>query len=338
MATIAHPQTITRPVVYEEHGIWSWITTVDHKRIGILYGVTAFILFLIGGIEALIIRTQLARPDQHVVSANTYNELFTMHGTTMIFLVIMPLSVALFNLIMPIQIGARDVAFPRLNAFSYWVFLAGALIVNLGWVLGAAPNGGWYGYAPNTEDFFNTGRNIDFWLFGLQVLGVASMAGAFNFIVTIFNLRAPGLTMMRLPIFTWATLITSILIVLAFPAITVGLILLFFDRFVGTHFYLADAYSAAAGAFVPTGGDPLLWQHLFWVFGHPEVYILILPAFGIISEVIPIFSRKPLFGYSFVIYSGIAIGFLGFTVWAHHMFAVGLGDIANGAFATGSFL
>lgn len=327
MASIAQPQTIAPPAVKPVSGIWSWITTVDHKRIGILYGVTALLFFLAGGLEAMLIRAQLIRPNNDVVSAQTYNELFTMHGTTMIFLAIMPISVAFFNIVVPLQIGARDVAFPRLNAFSYWTFLFGGIILNISWFFGEAPNAGWYGYASLTERAWNPGRNVDFWMLGLQILGIASMAGAFNFIVTIINMRAPGMTMMRVPIFCWATLITSILIVLAFPAITVALILLTFDRFAGTSFFAQAA-----------GGDPLLWQHLFWVFGHPEVYILILPAFGIISEIIPVFSRKPLFGYAVMVYALAAIAFLGFGVWVHHMFTTGLGPTANAIFAGSTML
>jgi cytochrome c oxidase subunit I len=327
MAAIAQPGTMVRPAVGPATGVWSWITTVDHKRIAVLYGVSAFLFLLVGGVEALLIRAQLARPNEDLLSAQRYNEMFTMHGTTMIFLAIMPLSSAFFNLVVPLQIGARDVAFPRLNAFSYWAFLAGAIILNLSWFFNDAPNQGWYGYATLTEFSWNPGRNVDFWLFGLQILGVASMAASFNFIVTIFNMRAPGVTMMRMPIFCWATLIVSVLIVLAFPAITVALILLMFDRYIGTSFYAQAA-----------GGDPLLWQHLFWVFGHPEVYILILPAFGIVSEIIPIFSRKPLFGYAVMVYALAAIAFLGFSVWVHHMFTTGLGPTANAIFAGSTML
>jgi cytochrome c oxidase subunit 1 len=303
-------------------GLWSWITTVDHKRIGILYGATALVFFLMGGVEALIMRVQLARPNLDVVSAQTFNALFTMHGVTMIFLAIMPFSAAAFNFLVPLMIGARDVAFPRLNAFSYWVFLAGGLLLNFSWLLGAAPDVGWFGYANLTSKQFTPGLSADFWVIGLQILGIASMAAGFNFIVTIVNLRCPGMKLMRMPPFVWMTLLTSILIVLAFPVITVALILLMFDRFVGTHYY------------VPAGaGDPVLWQHLFWIFGHPEVYILILPAMGIISEILPTFARKPLFGYPFVIFSGIGIAVLGFGVWAHHMFAVGMGPLADAIFA-----
>ena len=320
----------------EPTGLKSWLTTVDHKRIGKLYFWTAFCFFLVGGIEALLIRSQLAQPNGHIVDARTYNELFTMHGTTMIFLALMPLSVAFFNFIVPLQIGARDVAFPRLNAFSYWVFLLGGIFMNLSWFVGplfhagrlsVAPNGGWFGYANLTERQFSIGPNIDFWLLGLQILGVSSLAGGFNFVITILNLRAPGMKMMRLPVFTWMTLVTSFLLITAFPVITVALAFLMFDRFFGTHFYQIGA-----------GGDPVLWQHLFWIFGHPEVYILILPAMGIVSEVLPTFARKPLFGYTVVVYSGILIAFMGWGVWSHHMFSVGLGPIADAVFSSTTML
>jgi cytochrome c oxidase subunit 1 len=307
--------------------IWSWVTTTDHKRIGILYGVSAFAFFLLGGLEALIMRLQLASSDNSIVSAETFNELFTMHGTTMVFLAVMPLSAAFFNFVVPLQIGARDVAFPRLNAFSYWVFLLGGLFMNVSFLVGAAPNAGWFGYANLTSSQFSPGLHVDFWVIGLQVLGVASIAAGINFIVTIVNLRAPGMRLMRMPVFTWMTLVTQFIVVTAFPVITVALVFLMFDRTFGTNFY-----SVAAG------GDVLLWQHLFWLFGHPEVYILILPAMGIISEVVPTFSRKPLFGYAVVVYSGLLIAILGWGVWAHHMFQVGLGPIADSVFAATTML
>ncbi|MBI3626224.1 MAG: cytochrome c oxidase subunit I [Candidatus Rokubacteria bacterium] len=308
-------------------GIRGWITTVDHKRIGILYGVSAFAFFLVGGIEALLIRLQLARPEGAFLSAGTYNELFTMHGTTMVFLAVMPLNAAFFNYVVPLMIGARDVAFPRLNALSYWIFLFGSLFLNASFFFGAAPNAGWFGYANLTAKQFSPGPNIDFWLLGLLILGISSLIAGFNFIVTILNMRAPGMNFMRLPVFVWMTLITQFLIILAFPTVTVGLIFLMFDRFFGTNFYNPAA-----------GGNPLLWQHLFWLFGHPEVYILILPAMGIVSEVLPTFARKPLFGYPVVVYSGILIGFFGFGVWSHHMFTVGLGAVADSAFSIGTML
>src|SRR5579864_1688993 len=325
MATTAATPTFAH--TYEQTGIWSWITTVDHKRIGALYLYTALFFFMFGGLEAGVIRWQLAQPNQHIVSAEVFNQLFTMHGTTMIFLVVMPLSAAFFNFLIPLQIGARDVAFPRLNAFSYWVYLFGSLFMNVSWLVGMAPNGGWFGYAPLTTLPYSPGLNIDFWMLGLQILGISSLAAAFNFITTIINMRAPGMHLMRMPIFTWMAFVVQFLLVLAFPVITIALVFLQFDRFFGTNFYTMTA-----------GADPLLWQHLFWIFGHPEVYILILPAFGLVSEVLPTFSRKPLFGYNVMVYSGIMIGFLAFGVWAHHMFAVGMGATADTIFALTTML
>ena len=311
---------IARPV--HPTGIWSWITTIDHKKIGILYGVTSFLMFLTGGIEALIIRIQLGGPEANIVSPEVYNQLFTMHATTMIFLGVMPMSAAFFNYIIPLQIGARDVAFPRLNAFSYWTFLSGAIVLKLSWFLGGAPNAGWFGYAPITSSAYNPGHGVDFWIISLQILGVASLAAAFNFLTTIINMRAPGMSLMRMPLFTWMTFVTSFLLIFAFPVITIALVELFMDRYFGMNFFVTSA-----------GASPVLWQHLFWIFGHPEVYILILPAMGIVSEILPTFSKKPLFGYPFIVLSGIIIGFMGWMVWSHHMFTVGLGPVANSVFA-----
>jgi cytochrome c oxidase subunit I len=301
-------------------GWWSWVTTVDHKRIGILYGFTAFAFFLVGGLEALVIRLQLARPGGRVVTADEYNQIFTMHGLTMIFLVVMPLSAAFFNYMIPLMIGARDVAFPRLNAFSYWAFLFGGLFLYSSFLLGGAPNGGWFGYAPLSTQ--SPAHNMDFYALGLLIVGIASTVSAINLAVTIINMRAPGMSLMRMPVFVWMTFVVQFLLVFALPVLTVGLVQLFFDRRFGTNFFQAAK-----------GGDPVLWQHFFWLFGHPEVYILILPAMGIVSEVLPVFARKPLFGYPVVVFSGIAIGIMGWGVWAHHMFAVGLGPVANSAFA-----
>jgi cytochrome c oxidase subunit I len=329
-APLSHGQGVIAPaqeVARSYTGLWSWLTTVDHKRIGILYGISAVTFFILGGLEAVVVRLQLWVPNNTLVSAQMFNALFTMHATTMIFLAIMPLGAAFFNFIIPLQIGARDVAFPRLNAFSYWAFILGGILLNVSFLLGGAPDAGWFGYANLTTREYSPGPGIDFWMLGLQILGVASLAAALNFFVTIVNMRAPGMGFMRMPIFTWMSLITMVLLLLAFPSITVGLILLMFDRFFGTNFYI-----------VPHGGDPILWQHLFWVFGHPEVYILILPAMGIISEIVPVFSRKPLFGYAVMVYSGIAIAFLAFGVWAHHMFATGLGPLADAVFASTTML
>jgi cytochrome c oxidase subunit I len=311
----------------ERGGIWSWLSTTDHKRIGQLYLYTSLTFFLLGGIEALVIRAQLFGPNGRLVSAELYNQIFTMHGTTMIFMALMPLSAAFFNILVPLQIGARDVAFPRLNAFSYWVYLLGGLFINASWLWNAAPNGGWFGYAPLSTRLYNPGLNMDFYVIGLQILGLSTLASSFNFITTIINMRAPGMRMMRMPVFTWSAFVTQFLILVSFPVLTIALTFLLFDRFFGTQFYEPAA-----------GGDPLLWQHLFWLFGHPEVYILILPAFGLVSEVLPTFARKPLFGYPAMVYSLILIGFLAFGVWAHHMFAVGMGPVADATFSVTSML
>jgi cytochrome c oxidase subunit 1 len=301
-------------------GLASWLTTVDHKRIGILYGLTAFVFLLVGGVEALLLRVQLAGPNGTFLDSDSYNQLFTMHGITMIFLVVMPLSSAFFNYLIPLMIGARDVAFPRLNAFSYWVFVLGGIFLYSSFFLGGSADCGWFCYA--NQSITSPGHGVDFYALGLQILGVASLASAVNFIVTILNERAPGMSLMRMPVFVWMTLVVSFLLLFAMPVIAIALFELGFDRLFGTNFFNPAA-----------GGDPLLWQHLFWLFGHPEVYILILPAMGIVSEVLPTFSRKPLFGYAAVVFSGIAIGFMGWGVWAHHMFTTGLGPVANTAFA-----
>ncbi|HLM67180.1 MAG TPA: cbb3-type cytochrome c oxidase subunit I, partial [Longimicrobium sp.] len=325
-ATVAAPQHHTAAPA-EPTGLWSWITTVDHKRIGIMYGVTSFIFFLVGGIEALLIRIQLAVPNNNFVSADFYNQLFTVHALTMIFAALMPLTAAFFNYVMPLQIGARDVAFPRLNALSYWVYLFGVLFFNAGIFLQMGPNSGWFAYAPITTREFSPGLNMDFYVLGLQILGFSSILASLNFIVTIINMRAPGMRLMRMPIFTWMTLITAILIVTAMAVFTIAVTELMFDRVFGTTFYN-----------IREGADPLLWQHLFWMFGHPEVYILILPIMGMVSEVLPTFSRKPLFGYNVMVFSGVLIGWLGWGVWSHHMFATGMGPIADSFFALSTML
>jgi len=306
--------------------IVEWLTTVDHKKIGIMYGASAFIFFLIGGLEALVIRAQLNGPDGRLVSPEFYNQLFTMHGTTMIFLGVMPFSAMFFNFFVPLLIGARDVAFPRLNAMSLWIFILGGLFLNASFIWGA-PDGGWFGYAPLSGAQYSPGPNMTFWAIGLPILGIASLAAGVNFFTTILNMRARGMTLMRMPMFAWTTLVTQVLVLLSFPVITVALIFLTVDRLYGTGFFVPAA-----------GGDPMLWQHLFWVFGHPEVYILILPAFGIISEILPVFSRKPLFGYSAMVFSVAFIAFLGFGVWSHHMFSTGMGPLADSFFSLATML
>lgn len=307
--------------------IVDWLTTVDHKKIGIMYLLASFGFFILGGIEALMIRTQLAGPEQAFLHPQTYNEVLTMHGTTMIFLVVMPILVGFGNYIVPIMIGAYDMAFPRLNAVGLWLFIFGGILLYLSFLSGGAPDAGWFAYAPLTAKTYSPTNGMDFWVLGLLVTGFASIAGAINFIVTILNMRAPGLTLNRLPVFVWTQLVTSFLILFAFPSLTVAQILLFFDRNFGTGFFLAEV-----------GGSPILWQHLFWFFGHPEVYIMVLPAFGIISETIPVYSRKPIFGYAAIVYATVAIGFIGFTVWAHHMFAVGMPPVVTAAFGASSMI
>jgi cytochrome c oxidase subunit 1 len=316
---------LRRPVTTA--GWRSWLFTVDHKRIGIMYGTAAMAFFVIGGIEALFIRAQLAGPDGTVLSADLYNQMFTMHATSMVFLFAMPMAAAFGNYFIPLQIGARDVAFPRINAFGFWCFLVGALFVNASWFLGGAADGGWFMYAPNSSVPFSPSNGIDFWAIGLQITGIASLTGAVNLIVTALNMRTKGMSLMRMPVFTWMALVIQFLLLFAIPVITVALFLLTFQRRFDATFFTVEA-----------GADPLLWQHLFWIFGHPEVYILVLPSFGIVSEVLPVFSRKPLFGYPFVVFSGAAIGFVGWGVWAHHMFASGIGPVSVAVFSVATMV
>ena len=311
---------LKRPV--SATGWRSWVFTVDHKKLGIMYGATAMFFFIIGGVEALLIRLQLAAPNGKVLNADLYNQMFTMHATTMVFLFVMPMAAGFANYFVPLQIGARDVAFPRLNAFGFWALLFGGIFLNLAWFLGGAADGGWFMYAPNSGPVFSPSNGVDFWALGLQIAGIASLTGAINLIITVLNMRAPGMSLMKMPIFTWMITVLQFLLLFAIPVITVALFLLSFQRSFGAQFF-----DVAAGA------DPLLWQHLFWIFGHPEVYVLILPSFGIVSEVLPVFSRKPLFGYPFVVFSGAAIGFVGWGVWAHHMFASGLGPVSVAVFS-----
>ncbi|WP_040980827.1 cytochrome c oxidase subunit I [Oceanobacillus jeddahense] len=299
--------------------LWDWLTTVDHKKIGILYLAGGGFFFLLGGLEAVIIRIQLISPENDFISAGLYNEMITMHGTTMIFLAAMPILLGLMNFIMPLQIGARDVAFPFLNSLGFWLFFFGGVLLNLSWFTGA-PDAGWTNYAPLSIQ--SPGHGIDFYVMGLQLSGAGTLMGGINFIVTIVSMRGPGMTYMRMPLFTWTTFVASILILFAFPALTVGLFLMMFDRMFGSAFFDAAL-----------GGNSIIWQHLFWIFGHPEVYILILPVFGVFSEVFPTFAKKRLFGYTAMVFATFLIAFLGFMVWAHHMFTVGLGPVANSIFA-----
>ncbi|MEK6453941.1 cytochrome c oxidase subunit I [Caldifermentibacillus hisashii] len=300
--------------------IWEYLTTVDHKKIAHLYLGTGGFFFLLGGIEALFIRIQLMKPNNNFVSEQLFNEIMTMHGTTMIFLAAMPILFAFMNAVVPLQIGARDVAFPFLNALGFWLFFFGGMFLNLSWFLGGAPDAGWTSYA--SLSLRSGGHGIDFYTLGLQISGFGTLISGINFLATIINMRAPGMSFMRMPLFTWTTFIASALILLAFPPLTIGIFLLMFDRLFGSNFF--D---------VTMGGNTIIWEHFFWIFGHPEVYILILPAFGIFSEIIPTFSRKRLFGYSSMVFATVLIGFLGFMVWAHHMFTTGLGNVANAIFA-----
>jgi cytochrome c oxidase subunit 1 len=301
------------------NGFLSWVATTDHKRIGILYFWTVLVFFFIGGVESSLIRAQLSRAELGLLTPEIYNQMFTMHGITMVFLVVMPFASAFFNYLLPLMIGARDVAFPRLNAFSYWFYLFGGIFLYSSFFLGGAPNGSWVGYAPLST---NAVSNMAFYAVGLQILGISSLASAINFIVTIINMRAPGMTFMRMPMFVWMMLTTSFLLLFAVPVIAVALFMLQFDAVFGAQFFQPAS-----------GGDPILYQHLFWLFGHPEVYIMILPAMGIVSEVMPTFSRKPLFGYAAMAFAGAAIGFIGFGVWAHHMFTSAIGPVPRAAFA-----
>jgi cytochrome c oxidase subunit 1 len=322
-----HSATLTRAEAFSHSRVGSWIMTVDHKRIGVLYMATAFAYFIVGGAFALLIRLQLAQPNGTVLSNADYDQVFTMHGTTMIFLVVMPFWAGLGNYLVPLMIGARDMAFPKLNALSYWLFLAGGLFMYSSFAFGGAPDAGWFSYAPLTEKVFSRGLGMDFWALSILILGISTTLGSINFIVTVAQLRAPGMTYDRIPVFVWMMVVTSFLAVFSLPSLTAAASLLLLDRQVGTHFYLGGQ-----------GGNALLWQHLFWFFGHPEVYILILPAFGIVSEVVPVFSGKPLFGYKVVVLSGMVIGLLGFTVWAHHMFATGMPVLSLLFFSADSFL
>ncbi|MFS0574382.1 cytochrome c oxidase subunit I [Sporosarcina sp. 179-K 3D1 HS] len=300
--------------------LWDWMTTVDHKKIGILYFLGGGFFFVLGGIEAMIIRLQLLKPNSDLVSAGLFNDLITMHGTTMIFLAAMPILFGFMNAIMPLQIGARDVAFPFINSLGFWMFFFGGLFLNISWLVGQVPDAGWTSYA--SLSLASEGHGIDFYAIGLQIAGGGTLMAGINFLVTIINMRAPGMTYMRMPLFTWTTFVASAMILFAFPPLTVGLFFLTFDRMFGGNFFDHTM-----------GGNTIIWEHIFWIFGHPEVYILILPAFGIFSEIFSIFSRKRLFGYPSMVFATVLIGFLGFMVWAHHMFTVGLGPTANAIFA-----
>ena len=311
----------------EKPGLGSWLDTVDHKRIGIRYVYTAFAFFLAGGLEATIIRAQLARPEQTLVRPEAYNQLFTTHGITMIFFFVTPMLFGFGNYFVPLMIGARDMAFPRLNAFGYWVFLFAGLFVYAGYAAGHAPNDGWFNYFPLASKQFSPDINIDFYTLGLIFLGISSTAGSINFIVTIFKLRAPGMSISRMPLFCWAILATAFSVIFALPSLTVANAMAALDRLFGFHFF--D---------VTKGGSVILWQHLFWIFGHPDVYIIFLPAVGIVSSVVPVFARRKLVGYVWLALATMATAIIGFGVWVHHMFAVGLPSLSLTFFSAASML
>jgi cytochrome c oxidase subunit I len=308
-------------------GLLGWLSTIDHKRIAILYLLTSLFFFVVGGIEAMAMRTQLSWPGLKFLSPETYDQIFTMHGTTMIFLVVTPVLIGFGIYLVPLMIGARDMAFPRLNALSYWLYLGGGFLLYFSFVAGGAPDAGWFSYAPLSEKPYSPHAGLDYWALGLLLLGAGTIASAINFIVTIATLRAPGMSIRRLPLFIWMWLVNSVLIILALPALNAALVMLLMDRLRQANFFNPAL-----------GGSPILWQHYFWIFGHPEVYIMVLPAFGMISEIIPVFSRKPIFSYGFVAASTLAIGFLSYGVWVHHMFAVALGRMFLSVFAAMSML
>ncbi len=298
----------------EAGGLLSWLLTTDHKKIGIMYLAFTILFFFVGGVLALLVRLQLAWSDTTFLTQDQYNQFFTMHASTMLFLFIIPVGAGFGNYFLPLMIGAKDMAYPRINAFSLWLIpLAAIFMFSSFFVDGGSAKAGWTSYPPLTEKTFLPGAGTDLWILGLQLLGISSMGGAINFLVTTATMRAPGMSPLRMPIFVWMILVTSILVLFATPVLAGVLAMLFTDRYIGTGFF--DPRQ---------GGNPILWQQLFWFYSHPAVYIMILPAMGIVSEIIPVFSRKPLFGYRAVIYAGAAIGILGFTVWMHHMFATGL--------------
>jgi cytochrome c oxidase subunit I+III len=324
-----HPRVKRLDRVWEERpGILGWLTTVDHKRIGLLYFFTTLAFFGAGGIEALLVRTQLVEPNSKVLAPDTFNELFTTHGVTMIFLFVIPMTTGAFgNCLVPLMIGSRDMAFPRMNALSYWLFLSSGIFIYIGLFMGFGPNAGWFDYVPLALKHYNPGPNIDFYALGLIFNGVSSLLAAINFIVTIFKLRAPGMSLNRMPLFCFAMLAVSLALIFALPALTFDCVLLELSRKLGFQFF-NPAH----------GGDPLLWQHLFWIFGHPEVYIIVLPAFGIATSIIPTFAKRRMIAFPLVALAELLVAFIGFGVWAHHMFATGLPTITLVFFAAASMM
>jgi cytochrome c oxidase subunit 1 len=314
-----------QPLFDRVHG---WITTVDHKRLGILYIVYALFFLVIGGIEASIMRLQLIRPHNDFVSPQVFNRMFTMHGTTMIFFVAMPVMFGFINYAIPLMIGARDMAFPRLNAWGFWMTAFGGIILYFSFLggsglygAGSTPDVGWFAYAPLTSPSFSVGHSTDYWIIGLLISGFGSIATAINILTTIFCLRCPGMTLGKMPLFAWMNMVTAGLVVLALGPLTAAQLMLLIDRYLGGHFFDTQA-----------GGSAVIWMHFFWVFGHPEVYVLVMPAFAFVSEIIPVFSRKAIFGYPIMVGATISIGFISMSVWAHHMFTVGMTSYGNAFF------
>ncbi len=329
MANVALVPELDQPLpkIESDEGMLSWVASVDHKQIGIMYLIATLFFFVVGGFEAELMRIQLARPENGFLSPAAYNQIFTMHGTTMVFLVVMPMLIGFGNYLVPLMIGARDMAFPRMNALSFWLLIFGGLLLYYSFIGGGAPDAGWFSYAPLSERAFSFTSGLDYWALGLLTTGIGTVLAGLNLIVTILTQRAPGMSIKRLPLFVWMTLVNSVLIIFALPILNASLVMLLADRQLDAHFFTPAS-----------GGSAILWQHYFWGFGHPEVYIMVLPAFGIISEVIPVFSRKPIYGYGFVAGSTLGIAFLSFAVWAHHMFAVGLGRGADIIFSGASML
>lgn len=313
--------------VSSDQGLLQWISSVDHKMIGIMYLLIALIFFLMGGAEALLMRIQLAQPVNHFLTPEAYDQIFTMHGTTMIFLVAMPAVLGFAVYFTPLMIGANEMAFPRMNSFSLWITFFGGLLLYFSFLAGGGPDAGWFNYAPLNEKNYSSSNGIDYYAMGLLLTGIGSVTTSINLIVTILHYRVKGMNLNMLPLFVWMVFVNSFLLIAAFPSLNAALAMLLLDRQFNAHFFNTT-----------NGGSALLWQHLFWIFGHPEVYIVILPPFGILSEVFPVFSRKPIFGYAFVAASSVAIALLAFGVWAHHMFAVGLGNTVDAFFSASSML
>jgi len=325
-ASIPEPN-VPLPNILRNNGLLYWISSVDHKQIGIMYLCSSLIFFVLGFSEALLMRIQLAQPGMTLLSPELYNQIFTMHGTTMIFLVLTPMLIGFSTYLLPLMIGANEMAFPRLNAFSFWIFLFGGILLYFSFLAGGAPNVGWFSYAPLSEKNYSFSPGVDYWAISILLMGIGTIGAALNFVTTTLTMRVAGMSLTRVPLFVWMIFVNSFLILAAFPVLNAGLVMILIDRLLHAHFFTTAS-----------GGSALMWQHMFWVFGHPEVYILALPAFAIASEVIPVFSRKPIFGYEFIAGSTVAITLLSFGVWAHHMFAVGLGTTFNAFFAATSML